>query len=333
MYIVIVEAIPPFNLPSVERVDRRSGDLLLKPENTIEPDEKVRIMEERLPQVLTLAEFCKLCPRQCEVNRLDDELGECAIGGNPVYSSANLHHGEEPPISGFRGSGTIFMTGCNLNCRFCQNYPISQLRHGNTITIEILSALMLDLQDQGAHNINFVTPTHQAHAIYQALIIAYKKGLKIPLVYNSGGYDGIEMLKLWDGIIEIYMPDAKYGDKEPAEELSNAPDYPKYNRIALKEMHRQVGVLKLDASSVAERGLLIRHLVLPGGLSGSREVFRFISEELSRDTYISLMSQYFPAYMAHKHELLQRQVTRAEYLVTIEALNSFGLNNGWIQPI
>ena len=307
---------------------------IIKKDRTIalELADRVRIMQARLPQVLELAKSCQLCPRACGVNRLEDELGVCAIGGKPAYSSANLHFGEEPPISGVSGSGTIFLTGCNLNCRFCQNYPISQLRHGNRITVEVLAALMLDLQSQGAHNINFVTPTHQAHAIFEALIIAYRRGLRIPLVYNSGGYESVEMLRLWDLIIDIYMPDAKYGQAKPAEEISNAPDYPKYNRIALKEMHRQVGVLKLNDLGVAERGLLIRHLVLPGGLAGSREVFRFIAEELSRETYISMMSQYFPAYAAHKHELLQRPVTRAEYKDAIRALEEFNLENGWIQP-
>jgi len=297
------------------------------------PEEKILLMEKRLPSVLELARICRLCPRECKVKRFDGELGECGIGQAPVYSSASLHFGEEPPISGHRGSGTIFMTGCNLHCMFCQNYPISQLRNGNVITVEVLAALMLDLQDQGAHNINFVTPTHQAAAIYEALIMAYSKGLKIPLVYNSGGYDSLEMLKLWDGIIDIYMPDAKYGQDEPALKMSNAKDYTKYNKPALKEMHRQVGVLKLDDHGVAKRGLLIRHLVLPGGLTGSRDVFRFIASDVSKDTYISLMSQYFPAYKALGHELLSRRINRSEYREAVAALEEFGLNNGWIQPI
>ncbi|MDP8240119.1 MAG: 4Fe-4S cluster-binding domain-containing protein [Candidatus Hatepunaea meridiana] len=290
-------------------------------------------MEEKLPKVLDLVRSCTLCPRECEVNRIENELGVCQIGFNPVYSSANLHLGEEPPISGYQGSGTIFLTGCNLNCMFCQNYPISQLRNGNIITVKILATLMLDLQDRGAHNINFVTPTHQNAAIYQALIIAYKKGLEIPLVYNSGGYESLKMLKLWDGIIDIYMPDSKYGNDESALKISNIKEYTKHNRLALKEMQRQVGVLDIDDRGVARRGLLIRHLVLPGDLAGSREVFRFIAEEISKETYISLMSQYFPAYKATGHKLLHRRVKRLEYDEAVEALEGYGLGNGWIQPI
>ncbi len=290
-------------------------------------------MTERLPAVKELAAVCRLCPRECLTRRGEGELGECRIGSAPVYSSAGLHHGEEPPISGQRGSGTIFLTGCNLHCRFCQNYPISQMRHGNEITVDILAALMLDLQNQGAHNINFVTPTHQAAAIYEALITAFRKGLNIPLVYNSGGYDSLEMLKLWDGIIDIYMPDAKYGGDEPALKISKVKEYTRFNRIALKEMQRQVGVLKLDDHGVARRGLLVRHLVLPGSLAESREVLRFIAEQISKETYVSLMSQYFPAYKALDHEALKRRVSRSEYLEAKTALEEFGLTNGWIQPI
>lgn len=292
---------------------------------------KVKLMEERLQQALDLTQPCRLCPRECDVNRLDGELGTCKTGIEPVYSSANLHFGEEPPISGFNGSGTIFMTGCNLNCMFCQNYPISQLRHGNPITVEVLAALMLDLQGRGAHNINFVTPTHQAYAIYRALILAFKKGLDVPIVYNCGGYESLEMLKLWDGIIDVYMPDAKYGRDEEAGKLSNIDEYSVHNRKALKEMQRQVGVLQLADSGIAQRGLLIRHLVLPGELSGSDEVFRFIAEEISVDTYISLMSQYFPAYNAVTHKLLQRPVSREEYRTAVKTMKGFGLSNGWIQ--
>ncbi|MCF7811500.1 4Fe-4S cluster-binding domain-containing protein [bacterium] len=293
---------------------------------------KVKLLKERLSLVEELTGSCRLCPRECGVNRLEGEKGVCGIGAAPVYSSANLHYGEEPPISGYKGSGTIFMTGCNLNCKFCQNYPISQLRNGNIINTEILAALMLDLQDRGAHNINFVTPTHQALAIFRALIIAYEKGLRIPLVYNSGGYESLEMLKLWDGIFDVYMPDSKYSDNDTALKISNISEYTKHNQAALKEMQRQVGVLEMDDDGIARRGMLVRHLVLPGGLAGSREALKFIAEEVSKETYISLMSQYFPAHKAVNHKILRRRVSRIEYQQAMDALEEFGLENGWTQP-
>jgi len=294
--------------------------------------DRLSLMESRLPAMMELASNCRLCPRKCGVDRTADELGTCVIPFGPVYSSANLHFGEEPPISGFRGSGTIFLTGCNLMCDFCQNFPISHLRHGNPTTTTELARQMLELQEYGAHNINLVTPTHQAAALYETLLIAFKRGLNIPVVYNCGGYESLEVLQLWDGIVDIYMPDAKYGRDEPASRLSNAPDYVHHNRMALKEMHRQVGVLQTDDRGVALSGLLIRHLVLPGDYSGSEEVFRFIADELSPDTYISLMSQYFPAWRALEHPVLSRKVSRDEYRRAMEALERCGLSNGWIQP-
>lgn len=294
---------------------------------------KIALIEQRLPQVKALEECCRLCPRNCEVNRIAGEVGTCRIGSEPSYSSANLHFGEEPPISGFAGSGTIFMTGCNLNCKFCQNFPISQLRHGNNCTIEELAGKMLRLQAQGAHNINFVTPTHQAAAIFKSLLIAYNDGLHIPLVYNSGGYESLEMLNLWDGIIDIYMPDSKYGDDNVAMDCSNAPLYIKHNRVALKEMHRQVGILQISADGLAQRGLLIRHLVLPGGLAGSREVLKFIAEEISPDTYLSVMSQYFPAHKAIGDRKLDRRISKREFKNVVDMLDEFNLQNGWVQPL
>ena len=289
-------------------------------------------MESRLEQVRALARECRLCPRECGVNRFAGELGTCKVGCGPIYSSVNLHFGEEPPISGYRGSGTIFLTGCNLKCEFCQNYPISQLRHGIPCTTEELARQMLWLQERGAHNINFVTPTPQAAALFEALTIACRRGLRLPIVYNCGGYESLDMLRLWDGVIDIYMPDAKYASMESALMVSFAPDYPRFNRLALKEMRRQVGVLQLDSEGIATRGLLIRHLVLPNGLAGSEEVFRFIAEELSVDTYISLMSQYFPAWRACDNQTLNRRLTRQEFRRATSALRHHGLENGWIQP-
>ena len=289
-------------------------------------------MESRLPAVRELVRACRLCPRQCGADRIAGELGTCEMPYGPVYSSANLHFGEEPPISGYRGSGTIFLTGCNLMCDFCQNFPISHLRHGNQTTTAGLAGQMLALQRAGAHNINLVTPTHQAAALFETLIIAFRQGLSLPVVYNCGGYESLEMLKLWEGVIDIYMPDAKYGSDESARCFSNAADYVHHNRAALKEMHRQVGVLQLDEQGVALRGLLIRHLVLPGDMAGSGEVLRFIAEELSPKTYVSLMRQYFPAWRAVEHPLLGRRITREEYRRALEALERYGLNEGWIQP-
>ena len=296
----------------------------------LNPEDKIELMERRLPEVQRLAHECKLCPRECDINRSAGEVGDCRIGYGPVYSSANLHHGEEPPISGTRGSGTIFLTSCNLHCIFCQNYPKSQLRNGIETTPQGLANL--NLQDRTAHNINFVTPTHQAAAIFESLIIAYRQGLNLPLVYNSNGYESLEMLKLWDGIMDIYMPDSKYACDEAAKSVSKAVDYVHHNRISLKEMHRQVGLLELNGEGVAQRGLLIRHLVLPGGLTDSEEVLRFIAEELSPKTYISLMSQYFPAYKAHDHDLLKRRINSEEYEQVVDALEKHGLDNGWTQP-
>ncbi len=289
-------------------------------------------MKSRLSRVRDLARNCRLCPRNCEVDRLSGELGICQIGYGPMISSANLHFGEEPPISGFRGSGTIFLTGCNLQCKFCQNFPISQYNHGNSLDLETFAHKCLLLQKQGAHNINFVTPTHQAVSIFEGLILAYERGLNIPLVYNSGGYESLEMIKLWDGIIDVYMPDSKYSSDESAKKVSNAPEYVEHNRAALKEMQRQVGVLQLDDDDIAVQGLLIRHLVLPHDLSGTGEVLRFIAQEISKETYLSLMSQYFPAYRASTYAQLKDRITVSDYRKACRLLKKYGLDNGWTQP-
>lgn len=289
-------------------------------------------MELLLEEVRRLAADCRLCPKQCRVNRLKGEIGKCRLPYGPIYSSATKHFGEEPPISGIRGSGTVFLTGCNLRCRFCQNYPISQLQHGNPTTPQVLAEQMLYLQERGAHNINLVTPTPQAAAVFESLYYAHRWGLNIPIVYNCGGYESLDMLRLWEGIVDIYMPDAKYGDDRVAEELSNAPEYVRHNRAALKEMHRQVGDLEIDEQGIGRRGLLVRHLVLPDGLAGTEAVLKFIAEELSPNTYISLMSQYFPAWHACGHPVLGRRLTAEEYRRAVKLLEKYGLNNGWVQP-
>ncbi len=255
---------------------------------------------------------CTLCPRQCKVDRSKGQTGFCGIADIPVVSSVGPHFGEESVLVGRGGSGTIFFTGCNLGCIFCQNFDISHQRHGTKVTIEELAEAMLGLQGYGCCNINFVTPTHVVPAIAAAIELARKKGLTLPTVYNTGGYDLVETLKLLDGFIDIYMPDMKYSDSDIAEELSSAPDYPQVNRQAVKEMHRQVGDLKTK-NGVATRGLLIRHLVLPENLAGSFEIIDFLTEQISPKTTINVMDQYRPCYEASLHPKVNRRPTREEF--------------------
>lgn len=293
--------------------------------------EKISLIRSRLKKAFSLLSPCRLCPRECKVNRKKGELGFCGMGLFPKIASDNLHFGEEPPISGSRGSGTIFFSGCSLGCVFCQNYPISHLRNGKIISFAELAERMLRLQERGAHNINLVTPTHFAPQIMASLYIAYQKGLSIPIVYNCGGYESIEMIQLWEGIIDIYMPDMKYADPSIAKKYSNAEDYPIINKKIILEMAKQVGPLQLDKYGIAVKGLLIRHLVLPQNLSGTESVLRFIAEKISPETHISLMRQYFPAYKAVELPPLNRKITEEEYEKAVSDLSRFGLENGWIQ--
>jgi putative pyruvate formate lyase activating enzyme len=297
----------------------------------MDPQEKISLIRSRLREAYRLLSPCRACPRNCGVDRLSGARGTCGMGFLPEVASDNLHFGEEPPISGSSGSGTIFFSGCSLRCVFCQNFPISQMRHGKTVTLPGLAEMMLALQERGAHNINLVTPTHFAPQIMGALLIAYRGGLRIPLVYNCGGYESLEMLRLWDGILDVYMPDMKYADPEPAGRYSAAPDYPEVNRAAVLEMARQAGILTLDEEGIAVRGLLIRHLVLPGDASGTEAVLRFIAGRISPLTAVSLMRQYFPAHRAHGIPPMDRKVTDAEYDRARNLLERFGLENGWTQ--
>ncbi len=292
---------------------------------------KKTILEERRRQLFKELENCRICPRKCGINRIKDAKGYCRTGRFALVSSYNLHFGEEPPISGSNGSGTIFFTNCNLHCKFCQNYPISQLGHGNEIDAIGLSDIMLELQSRGAHNINFVTPTHVVPQIVEALCIAVEKGLEIPLVYNSGGYDSRETLKLLEGIIDIYMPDAKYGSEESAKKYSDAPNYFNINRDALEEMHNQVGDLKCNSNGIAFRGLLIRHLVLPHNIAGSKKVLSFIAKDISKKTYMSIMAQYHPAYHAYDYIELSRRPLLEEYQEVLDWADLLGLRSGWRQ--
>jgi putative pyruvate formate lyase activating enzyme len=274
---------------------------------------------------------CDLCPHDCGVNRIKGERGICGAGLQPRIASANVHHGEEPPISGTRGSGTVFLSGCSLNCMFCQNFPISQLGNGEEITTVELAARMLRLQRQGVHNINFVTPTHFLPQILAALWLAIPRRFNLPIVWNSSGYERMDVLRLLDGIIEIYLPDMKYADEQFAVEFSAAPGYRDCNRAAVREMLRQVGHLQLDDEGNAQHGLIIRHLVLPGGKAGSRETLAWIAENLGAATHIALMNQYFPAHRAVSSDVLGRKIDDAEYAEAVAALEEFGLENGWVQ--
>jgi putative pyruvate formate lyase activating enzyme len=283
-------------------------------------------LHERVEQALKILENCCLCPRHCQVNRLKGELGKCSTGRQAIVSSFGPHFGEEAPLVGSGGSGTIFFAFCNLKCCFCQNYTISQLGEGQEVGARELANMMLSLERRGCHNINFVSPTHVVPQILEALEIAAEAGLSVPLVYNSGGYDAVETLKLLDGIFDIYMPDMKYSDAQNAHRFSGIDDYPRVNRAAVKEMHRQVGDLKIDNQGVAMCGLLVRHLVLPDELAGTAEVCRFLSQEISVDTYLNLMAQYRPCYKAYDVPELARSISRQEFVEAIETARSYGLH-------
>jgi putative pyruvate formate lyase activating enzyme len=250
-----------------------------------------------------------------------------------MVSSCNEHHGEEPPISGVRGSGTIFLTNCNMKCIYCQNYPISQLGHGDEVSEAELADMMLSLQKRGCHNVNFVTPTHYMPQILAGLALAAEQGLTLPIVYNTGGYELTEVLKLLEGIIDIYMPDMRYASDDEGLRYSQVPDYATHNREAIREMHRQVGDLELDEHGVAVRGLVIRLLVLPGSVSGTEETLEFIAEEISTESYISLMAQYFPAHQAVQFPPLDNRITREEYGRAFKKMQELGLGKGWAQRL
>ena len=286
---------------------------------------------QRLKEAYHRLRACDLCPHSCGVNRLKNETGICGAGLLPKVASANIHKGEEPPISGTRGSGTIFLSGCSLSCRFCQNFPISQLRNGEEIATRGLADRMLQLQRRRAHNINLVTPTHFLPQILAALWLAIPDGFSIPIVWNSSGYEKVDALQLLDGVVDIYLPDMKYSEEEPAVIFSSAPGYTRFNRSAVTEMLRQVGHLQLDENGIAVRGMIVRHLVLPGGDAGTRDTLHWIAENLGRTTHIALMNQYFPAYLAGETAQLARRITEAEYDETVNVLDEFGLENGWVQ--
>lgn len=260
---------------------------------------------------------CDLCARVCEVDRLSGELGVCKTGVRAKITSYGPHLGEEDPLRGWKGSGTIFFARCNLRCQFCQNYDISQKDAGKEVSAGELANIMLELQARGCHNINLVSPSHVVPQILAALPIAVGSGLCIPLVYNTGGYDSLETLQMLDGIVDIYMPDMKFADGGAAHKYSRVLDYPQINRVAVREMHRQVGDLQTDEDGLATRGLLIRHLVLPRNLAGTKQIVQFIADELSTNTYLNLMAQYRPAYKASRYPEINRRITAKEYSAAV----------------
>jgi putative pyruvate formate lyase activating enzyme len=280
---------------------------------------------ERVRQGYKRLKRCDLCPHLCGVNRLAGESGVCRAGARPRIASANVHWGEEPPISGTRGSGTIFLSGCSLHCRFCQNFPISQLGNGNDLTTVELAAKYSKLQSLGVHNINFLPQ------ILAALYIAVGKGFRLPIVWNSSGYERVDALRLLEGIVDIFLPDMKYSGDEEAVRFSSAPGYRDINRAAVREMLRQVGHLQVDDDGVALRGLVIRHLVLPCGGGGSVDTMAWIGENLGRETHVSLMKQFFPAHEAASVPGINRKLSDGEYEEAVAALEEAGLENAWGQ--
>lgn len=280
---------------------------------------------KRVDSAEEILKKCTLCPRNCMVDRTAGETGVCGSGSKPFVASWGPHFGEEGPLVGRHGSGTIFFSRCNLRCLFCQNWSISHSGEGHEISFEKLAEVMLSLQDIKCHNINLVTPTHQLPMILRSTAIAADMGLKIPIVYNCGGYESVESIKLLDGITDIYMPDFKYYDPDTARKYSDAENYPQAAKAAIKEMHRQVGDLLIDETGVAQRGLLVRHLVLPEGLAGTKGIVEFLAGEISADTYINIMDQYHPCYMAFKHPPLDRRITRKEYEDAVTAAMHAGL--------
>ena len=291
-----------------------SGELLRRAE----------MLEERLGR-------CDLCPRACGADRKNGKTGFCKLDSRLKVAAVNLHHWEEPPISGTSGSGTIFFSGCTMACIFCQNYPISQYGVGEKMSVEELASEMLGLRKKGAHNINLVTPTHQIAGVVRALVLAAQEGLDIPIVYNTSGYESLDTLAILDGIIDIYLPDIKYSDSDVAKKYSGVDDYARHNRAALVEMWRQVGPLRTDSRGIALKGMIVRHLVLPQDLSGTAECLSFLAEKISPEVWISLMNQYFPAYKGQSYPPFDRRLSEEEYEAAFQKMTDLGLLNGFAQ--
>jgi putative pyruvate formate lyase activating enzyme len=280
--------------------------------------------KERIEKALSLLESCEVCPHRCGVNRLKGELGFCKTGKNAIVDSYFSHRGEEKPIRGYRGSGTVFFSYCNMRCIYCQNYQISQSGEGREVSPEELSEMFLELQAMGCHNLNLVTPSHVVPQILSALYLAVRKGFRLPIVYNTSSFDSLESLRLLEGIVDIYLADLKYADREVARRYSKVKNYPEIAIAAIREMHRQVGDLILDERGIAIRGLLIRHLVLPNGLAGTEKVAEFLGS-LSKNMAVNVMDQYYPSYMAWKYPELSRRITQREYHQALSFMKGFRL--------
>jgi putative pyruvate formate lyase activating enzyme len=283
-------------------------------------------LAKRIEKALAMLKSCCLCPRECKVNRLEGDKGFCDTGRNARVASYDAHFGEESPLVGKHGSGTIFISSCNLLCNFCQNFEISHEKEGFEVGPQQVASMMLQLAGWGCHNINFVTPTHVVPQLLEALPFAITKGLRVPLVYNSGGYDRVETLKLLHGVFDIYMPDFKFWDNQWAERYCQAPDYREVAANAIREMHRQVGDLVTDEDGIAVSGLLVRHLVMPNGVAGSEQVFNFLAEEVSTNTYLNVMDQYRPCGTADRDEFVDRRLTSREFGFALDAARKAGLN-------
>ena len=286
-------------------------------------------LKQRAEALHQLLVECRICPNECKAKRTEGETGECHSKVEVYISSVGPHFGEEPPLVGTNGSGTIFFTNCNLDCQFCQNYDISHLGMGEKASKSDLARSMLQLQQIGCHNINLVTPTHFSPQIVDALVLAIEKGLELPIVYNCGGYESVETLRLLEDIVDIYMPDIKYSIDKNALKYSGVQNYWETVKLAVKEMHQQVGDLKLSKRGIAQRGLLVRHLVLPNDIAGSKAVVDFVADEISTDTYLNIMDQYRPAYHANIYPELNRRITPSEYKDVIDYAHNKGLNRGF----
>ncbi|MFA7419745.1 MAG: radical SAM protein [Melioribacteraceae bacterium] len=293
-------------------------------------------LKSRVATAKQLLSECRICPRECKIDRTAGNTGVCRSSELPIISSYTAHYGEEPVLSGTKGAGNIFFGNCNLSCVYCQNHEISQnwkSETENSVSVERLAEIMLELQAKGCHNIGLISPTHFSAQIIEAIFIAAEQGLSLPIIYNSNGYDSVETLKLFEGIVDIYLPDFKYGNDEYANRFSNAPHYFRTAKNAIREMYRQVGSKMIYENDILMRGMIVRHLVLPNDLAESEKVFEFIAGELSNEINISVMSQYFPTHIANENVLLDRKIRQTEYEKVISLLSKYNLEKGWVQDL